>query len=234
MAENTRNVRKRELRRERDSKKRRDTFAMEYIQVKHPNIYAEAIDFYHEINTNNPGKFDLKKTQEYKNWKLNFLTKEPSTCQPITRQPATPELSTDQPATPELSTDQPATPEPSACQPSTPKSPSTFEPPSTPEQTHTCHDNLELKIPLFDKDTLRPTETLQTIAEEVRGEGTIYPSLQSEIPSDLIEKIIEELRQEPDLHDIFTNIEQQIEFEQLGEDINIDEDYRLENELMLW
>ena len=273
MAENARKLRKKELRRERVSKRRQDTFAIEYIRVKYSDIYHEGMEFYHAINKNNPGKFDLRKTDDYKLWKANLQRKkepstlepsnpepstlepstlepstlepatlEPSTLEPSTLEPATLEPSTLEPATLEPSTPEPSTPEPSTLEPSTPE-PATPEP-STPEpstskpvttEKHTWQDNLQLRIPLIDKDIFKhPIETLQTVTEEILEEGTIYPSLEDEIAPELINKILEELRQEPDLHAIFTDVEQQLEFEQLGMDIDIGEDYGLENELALW
>ena len=123
---------------------------------------------------------------------------------------------------------------------------------------HVYTDNLQLRIPLIrakpktppviiEEDTsnheehppelIEPTvttETLQIITEEILEEDTIQPSLHEELAPELIEKIINELRTEPDLKDIFTSIEQQIEFEQLGMDIDIPEDNALEIELEQW
>ena len=64
------------------------------------------------------------------------------------------------------------------------------------------------------------------------GGGTIYPSLQEEISSELIEEVLNELRQDPDLKDMFEMVE--TEFEQIGAEIEITEDNRLENELLQW
>ena len=91
-------------------------------------------------------------------------------------------------------------------------------------------DNMALKIPLFDTATLTSAQSLQTISEEVLGEGTIYPSLQEEIPGELIEEVLAELRQDPDLKDLFSTVEE--DFEKLGAEIEIPEDTRLEDELI--
>ena len=223
MAENARKLRKKQLRRERVSKRRQDTFAIEYIRVKYSDIYHETMEFYDAINKNNPAKFDLRKTDDYKLWKANLARKK----EPLTLEPSNPEPSTLEPSNLEPSTPEPSTPEPSTPEPSTPE-------PATTEK-HTWQDNLQLRIPLMDKHIFKhPIETLQTVTEEILEEGTIYPSLEDEIAPELINKILEELRQEPDLHAIFTDVEQQLEFEQLGMDIDIGEDYGLENELALW
>ena len=64
------------------------------------------------------------------------------------------------------------------------------------------------------------------------GEGQIYPSLQDGIPSELLEQLLKEMREDPDLKDIFSMVE--TEFEQLGAEIEINEDNRLEDELSTW
>ena len=101
------------------------------------------------------------------------------------------------------------------------------------DQKTVYNDNMQLKIPLFEL-----TKTLQTVTEEILQEGDqIEPSLHDEIDQEVIEKIIAELRNEPELQDVFSSIEQQLEIEQIGMEIDIPEDIRLEDELenlMLW
>ena len=92
--------------------------------------------------------------------------------------------------------------------------------------------NMELRIPLWDTTTLESVRDIHTVTEEVLGEG-IYPSLLEEVSPECVEQIIDELRQDPDLKDIFTAVES--EFDQgldVGAEIEIDEDTRLENELL--
>ena len=137
---------------------------------------------------------------------------------------------------------------------SSPQTPDTTDTPSTPVKSrlekYTYKDNLQLKIPLIsfktqktppvigDKEAIEPavmSETLQIVTEEIIDEDTIQPSLHEELSQDLIQKIIDELRTEPDLKDIFTSVEEQIEFEQLGMDIDIDiEGNALDIELEQW
>ena len=103
---------------------------------------------------------------------------------------------------------------------------------------------MQLKIPLLESSVINQTlhivteETLQeggnslhVAAEEiVLTEGTLYPSLGDEIPSEVIERIIDQLRQDPSLKNIMDDIDQDIEFDQFGMDLELPED-RLENEL---
>ena len=87
------------------------------------------------------------------------------------------------------------------------------------------------------------TETLETLTKEILPadtikpyleESSIQPFLQEEISSELIKKIIEELRAEPELRDTFLEIEEQLQFEQLAMDIEIPEYDLLEKELENW
>ena len=171
--------------------------------------------------------------------------------QPSSPDPATPDTqpSSPDPATPDT---QPSSPDPAT--------PDTREirrliPVKLPSGKRVYEDTLQLRIPLIPHKTIttpviieedsseehppvEPTvtaETLQIVTEETVGEGTIQPSLMEELEPELVEKIISELRPEPDLQDIFTDIEQQLEFEQLGMDIDIAiEDSALEEELLNW
>ena len=103
--------------------------------------------------------------------------------------------------------------------------------PESPVQQIKGGKVMELKIPLMKSPTVT-TQTLQTVTEEILQESTaIYPSLQKEIDPEVIERIINELRHDPDLKDMVTAVEEQIEVEQIGMDIDISIDDRLENEL---
>ena len=97
---------------------------------------------------------------------------------------------------------------------------------------------MQLRIPLLSPPTNHPAvivETLETITEETVQEGTVLePSLHEELPPEVFDKIIRELQTEPGLQDLMASIEQQLEFEQLGMDIDIPEDDLLENELENW
>ena len=65
---------------------------------------------------------------------------------------------------------------------------------------------------------------------------TIHPSLTEELPQDIIDHIIEELRADPEMRTVMTNIEEELEFEHLGMEVEITDDDRLEDELenLMW
>ena len=219
-----RRVRKREQRRERVRKARQNSLIVEYVRNKYSNIYKEGVEFYNSINKENIEKHDLRKTIEFQYWETNTLKEQQSN-------PKTP--STSEPTT--TSTTPTNTLKE---QHSNPKTPSTSEPTttSTTPRKQICENNFELQNPLMQlpttagEDTSNQTDqTLYDIQKEILGEGTIYPSLEEE--KELIEKIIE-LRTDPDLNNIFADIEEQIEFQQLGDDMDILQDRS--NELVYW
>ena len=150
-----------------------------------------------------------------------------------------PSLSESPPQSPSLSESPPQNP---SLAESPPQSPSLSEsPPQSPieKEPPVYNDNLQLRIPLipYEPQTPRPTvtsETLYTVTEEILEENTIQPTIFEELAPGMLDQIINELRLEPDLRDIFTDIEQQFEFEQLGMDIDISEDNSLKNELDQW
>ena len=97
-------------------------------------------------------------------------------------------------------------------------------------------DNMQLIIPLLKPPVKHPgliTQTLEIITEETLQEDQQYPYI-DQIDPQIVEQLITELRADPDLKDIFTDIEQQFQQEQeqgMDIDIDIDMDTRLEDEL---
>ena len=63
------------------------------------------------------------------------------------------------------------------------------------------------------------------LVEECIGEGNIQPSLEEVLPFDLIDEIMEELKRDPELENIFEELD-------ICMDIEIDDDIRLEKELL--
>ena len=150
-------------------------------------------------------------------------------------QPQSPtEISSPQPQSPtEISSPQPQSPtEISSPQP---QSPTEISSPQSPTATKISlptnySDTMELKIPLLRYNTpKKSTVTTQTL--QITTEQEIQPLTINDIPAERISELIEQLRQDPDLRDIFTDIEQQIEFEELGMDLEIPELNSLEDEL---
>ena len=170
-----------------------------------------------------------------------LTTSEPSTTEPTT---------TSEPSTPEPTT----TSEPSTTEPTTTSEPSTTEPTITPETSpehpippkstgKTMYsDNLQLIIPLL-KSPIKQrgliSETLQIVTEETLQEEEEEQQQQhlniDQIDPKIMEQLINELRADPNLKDLFADVEHQ--FEQgmdLDMDIDIGMDTRLEDQLENW
>ena len=244
-------------RRENRSKVRQALLISEYVRYKHFAVYQEAVNFYNEVNSNHPLKYDLRKTDEFKALKMGItghpikITRKKQSHEPIPvtvgssftlicQQSASPEQRSEcdeQPVSPE----RPTSPEQrSECDEQS-VSP---ERPTSPEQRSEQGKQkvMQLRIPLLKPAVI--TQTLQIVTDEVLQENPLqvaseeiaqeptklYPSLHEEIPHEILERIINELREDPELQTIMTGIEQDLEFKQLGMDLDIPED-RLENEL---
>ena len=155
----------------------------------------------------------------------------PPSPEPPNPEPASPEPPSPEPASPEPPSPEPPSPEPASPEPPSPEPPSPPKPPSKGKLPYP--DNMQLIIPLLKPPVKKHpgliTETLEIVIDEVIG-GDEQPSLE-QIDPQMMEKIIDELRADPDLKDIFSEVEQQ--FEELGMDIDIelDMDTRLEDEL---
>ena len=135
---------------------------------------------------------------------------------------------------PEATAPEPPNLEATAPEPQNPKPPT----PPKPNGKIAYKDNMQLIIPLIKSPVKHPgviTETLQIITEEIVQE---HPQSIDQIDPKILDQLIAELRADPDLGSIFKDMEQQAEFEEqqaefeeLGMDIDIDMDTRLEDEL---
>ena len=236
--------RRKELRKTHKSIIRRELLVADYVQYKYSDIYTEAVQFYNALNDLYPMKNDLKKTIEYRAWKKNVRgALNPSSLNIQT--PIHPQaIHEEQPET--SGSTQSLPPSPDRCEQTESQPPTPIHP-----EKHIYADNLQLRIPLIQYPSVTTqsqetvtdiqcpsvtTETLETVTEETLAAGTIEPSLLQEISPEAIEKIIEELRAEPDLRDIVSAVEEQLEFEQLANDIEIPEYEHdlLEKELENW
>ena len=212
-------ARRRQLRKANKIIVRRELLITEYVRHKYNDIYSEAAQFYQDLDNAYPDKHDLRKTQEYKAWRLSVerahaniqtpdeIVVKASTTGSRSLSPGQSEQQESPSSTPDQSEQQEAQP---------------------PTEKHPYVDNLQLRIPLMPYTSPKnhpttSTETPETVTEEMLAVDAIRPSLCEELPQDLFEKIISELRTEPELKDIFTNIQEQHEFEQIGLDIYIPE-----------
>ena len=144
---------------------------------------------------------------------------------------------TDNPRTPqtpqEAETDNPGTPQ-TPQEVETMSSPATDNPgtPQTPQASERYKDNMILRIPLLQTPQKSPptvtTETLGIVTEQIE------PITIGDIPPQTMEELITELQKDPNIKEVFDDLQAQLEFQELGLDIDIDENYPLENELKYW
>ena len=271
---------KNELRRQQRDQIRQALLVNDYIQLKHPEAYQEAANFYNHLNGIYPVKKDLRRTDEFKALKMGFIFVEKNgtrkymkqvyqsipmvnpnnftlVCYPKgdVQQAETvhPEGDVQQAETvhPEGDTQQAETvhPEGDTEQAETVHHEGDTEQAETVHpkgnQTATVHPQktMQLRIPLLKPSVI--TQTVKVVTEEIVEENPlhaaynevlsespqIHSTLNEEIPEQIIQKIIDELRQDPELHNIMDELEQQIELEQLDMCIDIPDDDRLEQEL---
>ena len=190
---------------ERRSTVRQALFVNDYVEAKYPHIFKDAAAFYNELNANYPRKPDLRRCTEYKCWKNSATGKQwKTTIKPRARKSYTYHIVpyddiTLKPATqktmqlnielmPAPIHDQTVvqqfnspSPPPESDPPSPPRE---YNPPATPQQ----QPLLELA-----EDDIQP----YTPAEE--------------IPPPIIEKIINELRLDPELSAIMDEVETEIQ-----------------------
>ena len=238
MDADARRERKKIQRRNLVDARRKDTVIAEYIKTKYNHLYKEALKFHDTIKEKYPEKFDLRKTNEFKVLKTDATreTEKPSspkmTSPPVVKRVILPSLTHGDtmrlkiPLLPNKSITSLTTEEDISLQAVTDQIQSPLH--------HEGDSELIREIP----DGLRDNTTevdmaLQTItAEYVLEEDMIHPSLYDDLDREQITKIIDELRDEPFLKDIFNDIEAQFETE-LDMDIDFEPDSRLENELNL-
>ena len=195
-------ARRKQLRKNRQNVKRQNSLITDYIEHKYANIYAEAFEFYKNLDDKYPDKTDLRKTEEYKFWKFGsvHLTSQPQEQEP---KEYTDNLQLNIPIKRYRTVKQ--------GQSVTTQTLSTQEQPSTAITTQTL-------------STQEQSSTIQT-------PQTPQPTLLEELPHDLVQEMINELKEDPHMMNMFDTIEGQFDFEEL--DIEIP-DSLLEKELQNW
>ena len=222
---------------------RQGMFISEYMQFKYKDVYKEAGMMYNELNNQYPCKPDLRKTKEFRDWK-NALAKAGGESPSYI--PKGKKYQYKRTAYWNIALDDVQT---------TPEAPShtsdkiSETTPETPE-THTSNKVMCLNIPLLDASTYRPSQ--QTVLEEgdqpanqedhqTDIDQDMTPAILDGIPDETIQRIIQELRADPDLRDIMDDIDQEIhtsedvEEEIIGLEVDLPELYDpLQEESIFW
>ena len=253
-----------ELRKIEKSKRRQAYFITDYMQVKYYNHYHEAACFFNTLNTLYSTKPDLRKTPEYRNWRAEITTGQNLSKPRRSEAYENINISMHYQNHDQHQSPEPESPQSSEeSQPRSPQSNEESQPRSPQSNEESQHrspqnanqlpweDNMQLRIPLINYDSPTPrnpepaviVQTLETVTEQVTDQSdTLNQLADANINesnnntlndftvahiNENIARIIEELRQDPDLHNIFDDM-------QVCEQIDIDEDIRLEQELLTW
>ena len=220
---------------------REGMFISEYVQCKYKDIYREAGMLYNQINKKHPQKPDLRKTVEFRMWRNIVAT-------------ANGERTTDVPREKEYKYKRTnhrdivlkATTETTAETPS--------ESPVPPNQIDARINGMTmcLNIPLMEiqhnnsseesvteegDQTVDPSVLDQIPPPSEEFDQILDPSVLDQIPSETVERIIQELQQDPNLKDLMDDVLNTINTEEelVGLEIDLPElDDPLEEELELW
>ena len=259
MATGDKNTYKRNLRVINVSKKRQALFISEYVMVKHFEIYQQAATLYNKINAIHPKKPDLRKSIEFKNWKLVESGK-PRIRPHIPRHP-------DQHTVHEAIVIQQEEISQEIVA-SIPKK--TFQlriPLLDPEQIDQTDHRLGIEQVIdegqqtvdqgqqvdeesHDIDNIQPSSQRQQVDEESHDIDNIQPSCQRQqvdeeshdidniqpsdfwdIPEDVVDDIISQLREDPHLSKLMDNVETEFFPQDLDIGMEIELEDRLEEEL---
>ena len=232
MAAYTTNAYKNEKRRQTKSLVREGMFVADYVQTKYSTIYKEAAESYNQINKLHPRKPDLRRTTEYRLWKNKTSIQQNKPAISIPRQKTRQYvhiIHRDIPLDidPNIPTDISITESPRPAR-------------ETPQKT------MELRIPLIQLPTTpkakqNPQEIIQTEYTETandeeneildtmytetviaEGDEPLSPSMLDEISPEIIDKIVTDLQQDPNIKDMMMNTENQMNMEEEITDLEID------------
>ena len=241
-------------RRERQTKARQAVLINEYIYTKYFDIYREAASYYNQLNVLYPTKRDLRRCQEFKKWKRETTgqtNNEKSSPRRVQRTARNryyityhPDIPLDQHTDSAESTDL----DTNLSQQHLSNSPDQIVADTTESSklpTNPGEKVMELRIPLLKSSVA--TETLQIVTQQTLGNSiqvaaqeivqdddhdiALYPSLNEELPEDIISRIINELQADPELKSVMDDVEQDMEFELMGNDLESPEHDRLQEEL---
>ena len=206
-------------RRQKASATRRERTVVEYIRVKYPEIYSESLNVYNVLNSKYPNKFDIRKLPEfYETCHASSSNKYPNKVQSDSNKfrdsmvLRIPLLQNSTTSTPQASGDLQDT--------------TTSTPQASGDLQDTTTSTPQASGDLQDTTTSTPQASgdLQDQPHTPTGsevpEAAQYVQL-GQLEHDVVDMIIEELEQEPDLYNFF-------------EDIDVEQLSPLEEELLMY
>ena len=256
MATVDKNTYKRQLRVLNVSKKRQALFISEYVMVKHFEIYQQAAILYNKINAIHPKKPDLRKSLEFKNWKL-IESGKPKIRPHIPRHPdqhtvheaifiQQEEISQEIVANIPKKTFQLRIPllDPEQIddrlgieqvidegQQTINQGQQVDEESHDIDNIQPSHQGQQVDEESHDIDNIQPSHQGQQVDEESHDIDNIQPSHFGDIPEDIVDDIIRQLREDPLLSELMDNVETEFFPQDLDIGMEIELEDRLEEEL---
>ena len=228
MATDQINLYKKQIRQINTSKKRQALFIAEYVQVKYFEIYQEAAELYNKINAMYPKKPDLRKSVEFKNWKL-VESGMPKIRPHVPRDP-TQQCVYEGIAIPQKETIQEIVA-------SVPKKAFQLRIPLM-NAKHISQLNNDGGQQASDEDQQASDQGIDEVLDEGEQAGQkryevddIQPSVFGDIPEETVDEIIKQLREDDDIRTIMDDIDMEFDFDGLDIGMEIELEDRLEKEL---
>ena len=186
-------------------KRRFNSLLSDYVSVKYDDIYTECSKFYKSLDEANPETRDLTKTKAYKKWKNEYIANK-ETCQDI-----------------ETSNDEQCR----SCQVDSTSSQDvesndelccSYQPDSTPVEDQPDQD-LPVNNPTETPEEANEIDILSATVEEILPQN----SMDINDVNNIINDIINELQQDPDIQNIFEDqlVQPQYEDEDEGIGLNV-------------
>ena len=224
---------------------REGIFIRDYMKTKHPLLYQEAADLYNRINRENPCKPNLTKTTQYRKWKNDIAMENQQPMQHVPRQrdrylkPTDyPEMTAKEPnnnnrtskTTPRRLT---GTKQFLLEIPLIPQHNIVITPPNQQSETNTIQEAGQPETQVMQEGDQQPESHQQ---EDGGLDENLSPSLFDDVPDNVVDKIIADLRSDPDLRTIMDDIENQDVHEQIMDlEINVpDLEDPLQEESIFW
>ena len=199
-----------ETRRKKNSADRVDLFVSNYVQNKYPDIYKEASRFYDELHLKTPEKLDLRKSLGYRLWlndqKHTVIHGNFNNFKLNVQLMNTDDIRKNN-AKPLGEVEAVA------------------ENPTEASVSVQIQDEGELNLEVATRNSIIEVATHEAALE-------VAMPLEPPLSDELYEQVIENLREDPYLADIFKTVEEEIAWQELGLDVDISDDERMENELM--
>ena len=220
-----------ETRRKKISVDRVDLFVASYVQNKYPTIFTEAVQFNNTLRLRNPKKLDLRKTNAYRVWiteqkeNTNILHGHFDKFQLKVRLMNSDDIQIK--AKPLSEGDTVESVVETLAEGDVIESAVETVMCETPGEGDTVESVVET---LAEGDVIE--STVEAAMRETLDQSTIEPSLEAPISDELFDQILKGLREDPDLANIMSSIEEEMLYDEFGMDICVSDDERLENELL--